>query len=75
MREHESGGQKRETESERRWFGAEERECVFIFGVSPQAVSVRTQRFSLSSDNFIQTKNQLRSFMTVLENDRSETDR
>ena len=53
-------------QSERRWFGAEERECVFIFGASPQAVSVRTESFCLSGDNFIQTKNQLKFHDTVL---------
>lgn len=33
--------------SERRWFSVEERESVFIFGVSPQAVSLRTERDSV----------------------------
>lgn len=66
----ESGGQKRETQSERQverqWFSVEERKSIFIFGVSPQAPrSESRERFCLSCDNFIQTNMQQRSFMTA----------
>lgn len=32
---------------ERQWFSLEERESVFILGVSPPAVSLRTERASV----------------------------
>lgn len=47
----ESGGQERETQSERQverqWFSIEERKSVFILGASPQAVGLRAERDSV----------------------------